>query len=103
MKETIDQLSKRAGELNNTVTQYRTAMDVMEKIDIPIKEEAVDALRQKEKEISKQLYAIRDAISTLQKVCTHVTPEGHSAFRYAYSDSHYTYEICDICGTEIKT
>jgi len=103
MKETINELSKKADELCKTETMYRTAMDAMATVDIPSKREAIEELRKKRKEASDQLENVRKAIRALQEVCTHVTPEGRNAFRYSGNDSHYTYETCDICGTEQKT
>jgi len=103
MKEVIDELSKRANKICKTAEEYRTAVCAMEKIEVPNKQKVISALKKKEDDACNELCSVRDAIYALQRVCSHVHPDGRSAFRYASHDSHYSYEVCDICGTEVKT
>ena len=106
MKQTINELEKKLKELSDKSLNFTKAMDALALIgfeDAEKKRTMIDDLRQMEHKVDEKRQNVIDAISALQKCCTHVHPDGKTAFHYSGDDSHYTYERCDICGTEQKT
>ncbi len=105
MKETVAELGKKLKELSSTSTNFIKAMDALALIkfeDTEKKRTMIDELRQMEYKVGKERQNVIDAISALQKCCTHKNPDGTSAFRDSGNDSHYSYEKCEICGYEQK-
>jgi hypothetical protein len=105
MKETVDELNKKFEELSKTCLNLSKAMDSIALVkfeDTEKKRTMIEELRQMEHKISEERQIVLNAISALQKVCTHTRPDGKSAFYSSGNDSHYSYEKCDICGKEEK-
>jgi hypothetical protein len=105
MKETINELNKKFEILSTQSLNLIKAMDALALIkfeDTEKKRTMIDELRQMEHKIGKERQNVIDAISALQKVCTHTHPDGKSAFISSGNDSHYSYEKCSICGKEEK-
>jgi len=106
MKETVKELEKKFEELSKTCLNLSKAMDSIALVkfeDTEKKRTMIDELRQMEHKISEERQKVLDAISALQKVCSHTYPDGKLAFRYSGDDSHYSYEKCEICGIEEKS
>jgi hypothetical protein len=105
MKETVDELNKKFEELSKTSLNLSKAMDSIALVkfeDTEKKRTMIDELRQMHNVIIEDRQKVLNAISALQKVCTHKTPDGKDAFRSSGNDSHYSYEKCEICGKEEK-
>jgi Holliday junction resolvasome RuvABC DNA-binding subunit len=106
MKETINELEKKLTELSEKCGHIDKAMNSIALIDFEDKEKKrsmIDDLRQLGYKFNKERQNVIDAISALQKVCTHTNPDGSNAYHYCGHDSHYSYERCDICGKEQST
>jgi hypothetical protein len=106
MKETIIELNKKLEEFSEKCNNIDKAMNSFALIDFKDKEKKrsmIDDLRTISHKAEEDRQLVIDAISALQKVCTHTNPDGSNAYRYNGHDSHYSYEKCDFCGKEQST
>ena len=106
MKETIKELEKKLEELGNKSMNFIKAMDSLALIkfdDTEKKRTMINDIRDMYHKNEEDRQLVIDAISALQKVCTHKHPDGKDAYHYSGHDSHYSYEKCDICGKEQST
>jgi hypothetical protein len=106
MKETIKELEKKLEELSKTFMNFIKVMDNLALIkfdDTEKKRSMISDIRKMYHKTEEDRQLVIDAISALQKVCTHTNPDGSNAYHYNGNDSHYSYEKCDICGKEQKT
>lgn len=62
--------------------------------------ETVKGLEKELEQIDRRRKDILDAISSLQKVCTHTNEEGKSTYIYESHDSHKTFYKCTKCGKQ---
>jgi|ERR1035437_8766286 hypothetical protein len=106
MKETVDELNKKLTELSEKCNNIDKAMNSLALIKFEDKEKKrlmINDLRTISHKGEENRQLVIDAISALQKVCTHKHPDGKDAYRYSGHDSHYSYEKCDFCGKEQST
>ena len=106
MKETIKELEKKLEELGNKSMNFIKAMDSLALIkfdDTEKKRTMINDLRDMYHKNEEDRQLVIDAISALQKVCTHKHPDGKDAYHYSGHDSHYSYEKCEFCGKEQST
>ena len=103
MKETVKELNEKFKQLSEKYSYIDKAMDNLSLIDFDDHEKKrsmIDDLRQKGKKIQTERQNILNALTALEKICTHINPDGKSAFHGSGNDSHYSYEKCEICGKE---
>ena len=106
MKETIKELEKKLEELGNKSMNFIKAMDSLALIkfdDTEKKRTMINDIRDMYHKNEEDRQLVIDAISALQKVCTHKHPDGKDAYHYSGHDSHYSYEKCEFCGKEQST
>ena len=62
--------------------------------------ETILKLEKELEQLNNRRKVIDDAISALQKTCSHTDEKGKSTYVYDSHDSHKTYYKCTICNKE---
>lgn len=106
MTKIVRELEEKFEGLSKQSLNLIKAMDALALIkfeDTEKKRTMIEELRQMEHKIGEERQNVLDAISALQKVCTHKLGDGSNAFRDSGNDSHYSYEKCCLCNKEQKS
>ena len=91
MKETIKELEKKLEELGNKSMNFIKAMDSLALIkfdDTEKKRTMINDIRDMYHKNEEDRQLVIDAISALQKVCTHKHPDGKDAYQN-YIEKNY--------------
>jgi len=96
-KKIVEELNKKFHEYCNLMQDYQSAMDSLAKLEFDNKQKTIDDLRQRRNAADEKMKEYFQAVIAVRKVCTHTLPNGFCSFETAGE-----YEVCSICGFEIK-